>query len=376
MDLSMLKAFHPVKALVSLCILLLSSIGVSGNLNSYLVSTEDFFNQFPAEKVLSDQFSTRASSTPSPIVINQSKPIRIVLVVSSPLDDIENRTFLYSFKKRLQELRINYRLELFPVPPLEDVLLSEHFYGSDVITADYLVFDQLSPTFLPLIERALKTKSPKVILRNVVTPIKSWLNHSPLLYLGVDENKSMDRLASYLARQVPDGAMIDALTVQGNALAQLKCDYFFDALQKRGIRVRQSLEVENTVAEAEKAAAYLLKGMPAPYFIFGCTENMSRGIVEAIRHNPQAIVTTNSWGKDAHEIEWLEQGYVSVIVLPMQDNLAIALAEALKNELNFDLVPKIYIAQTSLLTQDMDSESANLMFQQAYQYASLLWQQE
>ncbi|TDO97599.1 hypothetical protein [Marinomonas balearica] len=367
------QTFYLAKVLFLFCIVLISSVGQCGSLKSYLVTTEDFFDLFPAEKVLSDQFSARIGSPSSSISISQSRPVRIALVLSLPVEDMANGLFIYSLKRRLQELRIDFHLDLIPTERLADFKLNGNVNG---IVPDFIVFDQLSPAVLPLIERLLKRRFPKVIFRNLVMPVKSWLNHSPLLYAGVDENKSMERLASYLARQVPDGAMIDALTSSEDAFAKLRCDRFFDELHKRGMNVRHSLHIDNTVAAAKNAADELIRQLSPPYFIFGCTGQLSQGIVEAIKHHSGTLVTTNSWGKGRIEIKWLEQGYTSVIVLPMNDHVAIAVAEAIKNELSFDPVPKIYISRTSLLTQDMDSESAHLMFQQAYPYASSLWSKE
>jgi len=62
-----------------------------------------------------------------------------------------------------------------------------------------------------------------------------------------------------------------------------------------------------------------------------------------------------------------------VTVLEMKDYMAIAAAEAIKADMESRLLPRVFSESVTFLTQEMDQQTRNLIFQQALQYSSTLW---
>ncbi|WP_111638027.1 type 1 periplasmic-binding domain-containing protein [Marinomonas shanghaiensis] len=338
-----------------------------------LMDSRDFYQLIPRQGPLAEQFSTIVSSPPSPIRVSQKNAVRIALLLFGDVDSIENRSLLVAFRKRMRELNIDYRLDTYTDKSEWDGDLTSYLKITDS-SPDYVVVTKLGSVQRRFLERFLRSGKPKVILYNFASPLTHWINHPPLMYIGFDQKKATSMLASYLDRQLPAGARISALILPPSYLGYVRCDLFLDEMQKYKRRVERILEVPDDKQEAFVAAKTLLKEGNTD-FIFSCAQGISEGVVAALQTSGEHLLTqTNTWGVTLSGLADLESRRVKVSVLFMKDDLAIAVAEAIKLDLEGRNMPNLYVANATLMPAELDSESLRLMMLQAHHYSVELWQ--
>jgi len=339
-----------------------------------LMDSHDFYQLSPRQGPLAEQFTTVINSPPSPIRVSQKRAVRIALLLFGDRSSIENRSLLISFKKRMRELDIDYRLDTYIDSSQNSNDITPYFKIAQA-QPDYIVMTKLGFVQRRFLERFLGSdNSSKVILYNFASPLTHWMNHPPLMYIGFDQKKATIMLASYLDRQLPPEASISALVLPTGYLGYVRCDLFLDEMMKYNRRVSHIKVVSDNKKSAFEAAQALLKKTPSD-FIFSCSEHISDGVVAALKEKQLTSKTqTNAWGLSLHGMADLESRRVKVSVLFMQDNLSIAVAEAIKMDLEGKNMPNLYVANSMLMPAELDSESVKLMVQQAYHYSVELWQ--
>ncbi|MFD1239265.1 hypothetical protein ACFQ25_05130, partial [Latilactobacillus sakei subsp. carnosus] len=142
------------------------------------VTLQRFLEENPGQQALLDQLAVRVHSLPAPINSLQTATLQIGVIFSGSDSDIENKAWLIAFKRRMQILRIDYRLDVYYLPNGHDVRdVVRAFDAVGVSRFDYLVIDSVTEYLRPELERVLKRDYPKVIMLNVSTPFRVWRFH-------------------------------------------------------------------------------------------------------------------------------------------------------------------------------------------------------
>lgn len=347
------------------------------------VTLQRFWEENPGQQPLLDQLAVRVHSLPIPISSIQTNTLQIGVVFSGMERDVENRAWLAAFKRRMQILRIDYRLDVFYLP--------SNYSANDVVRVfdairasnfDYLVADDVTEYLRPEFEQILVQRTPKMILTNVSTPFNVWRFHPPLIYIGVDSSQSMGRLASYLDRRLSKNASIDVIAVDDSYLYDSRCSTFVNALETIGREVRDYYIVPDSQIDGYRAAmssldhgSVYLEGDSAQQeqFIFSCSAEVSAGVWEALNDAQVPQTYTNSWSGKPPYPSGTHNPHLLVTVLGMHDNKAIATAEVIKADIESRLLPMVYAEPSQLITQDMDEQTLNIMYEQAFMYSRPLW---
>lgn len=344
----------------------------AANMALDLMDNQDFYQLMPRQGPLAEQFTTIVNSPPNPIRVSQKRAVRIALLLFGDINSLENRAILVTFRKRMRELAIDYRLDTYTLPSDQGSDLSPYFKVADA-QPDYIIMTQLGFVQRRFLEKFLRANKPKVILYDFATPLTDWMNHSPLMYIGFDQKKATVMLASYLERQLPPETSISALVLPDGYLGHMRCDLFLDEMMKYHRRVIYIREVSDDKASAFEATQALLKDNPSD-FIFSCSQNISEGVIAALQAEGfDSQVQTNTWGLSSNGVADLESHKVKASVLFMKDDLSIAVAEAIKLDLEGRNMPTLYVASSALIPVEIDPESLRLMVQQAYHYSVNLW---
>ena len=346
----------------------------AANMALNLMDSHDYYQLSPRQGPLAEQFTTIINSPPSPIRITQKNAIRIALFLFGDEDAIENKALQMTLRKRMRELGIDYRLDVYLGRNHNETDFSAYLKIA-ATPPDYIVMTKLGFVQRRFLERFLRAGKTKVILYDFASPLTHWMNHSPLMYIGFDQKRATTRLASYLDRQFPSETTISALVLPEGYLGHSRCDLFLDEMLKYNRHVSRIRVVADDKQQAFEAAKVFLKETPTD-FIFSCSQNISEGVVAALEESVAGSKTqTNAWGLSPNGIEDLVNRNVKVTVLFMKDNLSIAVAEAIKLDLEGKNMPTLYVANSTLMPAELDSESLRLMVQQAYQYSVDLWRQ-
>lgn len=338
----------------------------AANVQSFTMDSHHFYSLNPEQQVLNEQFSAIVNSPPDAIEIAQRRPVHISMLLFGRADTLRNHSLIHAFQRRMAELKIDYRLEIFYGQRNHyDVAEYNKLKRS---RPDYLIVTELDMVQSRYLEQVLRDRQPKVIFYDMATPLSNWQNHAPFMYIGFDKVKMVNTLVSYLNRQLPKQARITAFLAESGTLGERRCDAFLDAMTAVNRPIQEVQVMDGSQQSAQEAARRLLKGKSVD-FIFSCTQTISDGVVSAIKAIPNSAVQTNSWGFSHHELVNLTSQRVLVSTLYRWDDLAIAIAEGIKGDIEGETVPKLYIAQASLISSDLDSESLKLLIRRAYRYS-------
>ncbi|MEL0635157.1 substrate-binding domain-containing protein [Marinomonas sp. TI.3.20] len=342
----------------------------AANVQPFVMDSAHFYALYPGQWSLSEKFAGTVNSPPIPLKIQQRRPIQISILLSDQTKSPKNRSLLSAFNHRMKELKINYRL---------DVLYGKrnHYDAAEYdklkqSRPDYLIITDLDLVQSRYIEKMLRDDRTKIIFYGMSTPLTNWQNHSPFMYIGFDQVKAVDSLVSYLHRQLPSTARVAAFVVDSGYLGDRRCNTFLDAMAKENRSIQLVQTMHNDKQSALKYAQVLLKKKSID-FIFSCTQNISDGVVTAIKESSSSMkVQTNSWGLSKDEVANLKSHLVLVSTFFAWDDLAIAAAEAIKKGMEGETAPELYIARASLVSTDIDPESLNLMMQRVFRYSAVV----
>lgn len=340
-------------------------------------SLQRFLDANPSQQPLIEQLSVRVHSQPIPMAATQPDTQKIAVVLRGAEDLPSNQAWIMAFKRRMQELNIDFRLDVFHAEKERGISSTLYTYKKiEAANFDYLVVDGVDDYSRPLLERILKRGEIKVLMLNALAPFDAWRLHPPLIYIGIDSAKMMHRLASYLERVLPDKSVIDILATKDAYLNQRYCQVFVNELNFLGQKARFSFQVADQAESAYTAARTVLeRNMDTlmAHFIFSCTPNIAQGVAQAIAERGASTATTNAWLGQKAIGKASQKGVVMVTVLEMKDNVAIAAAEAIKGDIESRLLPRVYMESFQMLTPEMDDQTRQITFQQAVPYSSSLW---
>ena len=349
-----------------------SAIGYAASLADQVLTEQAFFQLQPQQSPLSEQFSALVNSPPNPLRVSQQEPIRVVFLLFGERDAWHNQLALSAFRQRMRELGIVYRLDTYIDRTGSGVDFIPHL---DVMVADsdYIVATKMSLGLKRIYERFLLANKSKLILFDFAAPIRHWLLEPPLIYLGFDQTKAVQLLASFLDRQLPRQTVMSALVLADDYLGQMRCDHFIDEMQRYGRAIADLYVIENDQQQAFLRTQSLLARSDRPDFIFSCTQNIAKGVLQALQEQPNLPVQTNVWGPFNDSVGDITSAQVKAITLLYWDDVAIAIAEAIKLDLEGRNSANLYMARSSLVPGDIDRETLSLMLQQAYHYSVKSW---
>lgn len=363
------------RALLISLMLVTANLSHAATLSPILINSQQFYQDHPEQLPLGEQFAETVAAAPVQVNKPPAETLRIVMQLVGPENSLKNQALLSTFKRRMRELRIDYRLDTYIAG---DFLQrqSEPLQGYLKIAAmepDYLVVTGVNIVQSRIVERFLLPAKPKVMVYDVAMPLRNWEHHPPLIYLGFDEVLAATQLANQVNRTLAVNDKVHALVLPSGYLEFTRCDTVLDRIsnQRRTIKVIKT--VKNDEQAAYQEALALLSNSPAE-FVFSCSQAISDGVVRAIKELQLVGQTqTNSWRLAPQDVEHLRQGIVLGSYLFMQDDLAIGIAEAIKMDLEGGRMPRLYIANSQLVTMPLTDERLTALQKQAYRYSELLW---
>ena len=333
---------------------------------------ERYLEANPSQQALMDQFAVRVHNQPNTMGGVRTRAVRIGMLFTRPLSDVVSQRSLVAFKRRLQEIGVDFRLDLFELDQ-DSIKLQRQLIRVTTSGFDYLLLDNVTSSLVPQIQRWLLKRQPKLLLGGLSAPVDAWRHTPPLIYLGVHESRTMSQLASLVVREF-ENRPIDAMVLPAGKIAEQRCAAFLNGLALAGNSVRNSYAVSDSEQASYEAAKSLLQQDTPPSFLFSCTQTQQKGVVQAIQELGLAQqVKTNNWGEQSW-VELVEDRVFGrfTLLYPI-DDLAIAAAEALRADLENRLLPQVYIESVQIATAAMDLESLELMYGQSNRYGGDVW---
>lgn len=360
----------------------LTSQTYAGKLSDYL-SVDAYYDQHPEQRPLREALSDAVANAPALIrtatdsivttadasgTTSERRPRIAVLYPGIQLSDYWQRS-IAALESRLKQLQIHYELQVRFTRPGTQLLQQETELQTLLAwQPDYLIYTVDSAAQQSIVERLIHRGTPKVILQNITTPIQAWGEKQPFLYTGFDHMEGARLLAHYFRKHFPRGSEYGVLFWSHGTVSDM-----------RGMAFIQSIDNYHTLkgsyyTQADQESAYraTLDMLSKPNnirYIYVCATDLAVGAAKALKELDREDISLNGWGGGLTELNMLRQGNLDVVLMRMNDDSSIAIAEAIKRDLENSPVPLIYTGKFTILDSRTTENDINTLLNQAFRYS-------
>jgi autoinducer 2-binding periplasmic protein LuxP len=355
------------------CSLVFQTVFAVGELEKYW-TVDEYLLQNSEQKVISQQFSKLVRADSQPLTISQEKGVHIAVIYPGKQVSDYWRRSIQSFEARLKELNIRYSLESHFTSPGTEVREQEKQIAEALKNKpDYLVFTLDAVRHSRIIQRILARGDIKVILQNITTPVKAWGNHQPFMYVGFDHIIGTKMLADFYQMKTSGKGQYGILYPTKGYLSIVRGESLL-----RQLSVSQDLKLvaQYFTGINRQTSRYhsiaLLQEFPDVSFIYACSTDIALGVIDALKQMDRlGSVLVNGWGGGSAELAAIERGDMDVTVMRVNDDNGVAMAEAIKLDIQkqTNRVPLIFSGDFLLVTKDMESKEIEQFKKRAFRYS-------
>ncbi len=332
---------------------------------------QEYLEHHPLQKTLTRALNQEVYLPPVPIRINQSEPITISVVYpGQQISDYWVRN-IKAFEMRLKKLHINYKLNrVFTRPNADIKQQSLSLMEALKSKSDYLIFTLDTTRHRKFIEHVIDSSSTKLILQNITTPVKGWEDHQPFLYVGFDHIEGSIALAQKYKRDFPKGANYAVLYFSEGYISEARGDTFIREMNAgKNYNLQSAFYTRATKKSGYQATQLILKKSSDLDFIYACSTDVALGAVQALKEAGRQDIEVNGWGGGSAELSALRQGDLNFTVMRMNDDTGIAMAEAIKWDLEGKKVPTVYSGHFEVVTQTDSKDHIEALKKRAFRYS-------
>lgn len=336
---------------------------------------DEYLEKNPTQKQLSKDFINTVRNDSVKISVKQSRPVKIVIVYpGNQISDYWRRS-KDSFEKRLNELGVQYVLEDHFTKPAVEIREQARFLLNAIKDdTDYLVFTLDALKHSHFVERILSKKKPKLILQNITTPVKVWGNRQPFLYVGFDHVIGSTILADYYMKQTKGKGKYAVLYGSRGYVSHMRGKEFINYVTKNSeLKVVDSYYTDFNKEKSIEATQQLLKKYKDLEFIYAGSTDIALGVSEVLKkHNLTGKILTNGWGGGSNELKAIEEGLLDITVMRVNDDNGVAMAEAVKLDLEGKAhkVPTIFSGDFETVKKGIKKDKIELLKKRAFRYSN------
>jgi autoinducer 2-binding protein LuxP len=318
-----------------------------------------------------DRLSETIRQEPIKLSTTQDKSVTISVVYPGDQESDYWRRNLLAFEQRLNELNINYTLEqVFTRPNFDAREQNLSLNNALKRDSDYLIFTLDTARHKKFIEHVLYNSDTKLILQNITTPVKSWGGNQPFLYVGFDHLLGSTALAEHFKRVFSGGADYSVLYYSQGYIADARGDTFVNSMRAGSdFNQRSSFYTEATKESAYLAAKLAISQIPNLDFFYACSTDIALGAIKAIKESGLSSIQVNGWGGGSAELDAILEGDMDVTVMRMNDDTGIAMAEAIKWDIEGKEVPTVLSGDFEIVTKFDSKEKIDRLKSRAFRYS-------
>ena len=333
------------------------------------------YNKKYKQQDISKEFTNIVKNAPIKLTNQKSKKIKIALVNPTlQLSEYWYRNEI-AFKKRLEELGIKYELKRYVTKPVTQInKQAKQLLNAIKEDVDYLIFTLDVNKHTKFIDRIISEKKPKLILQNITTPLKRWKEKQPFLYVGFDHFIGSKLIANELIKQTNGKGKYAVIHGAAGYVSYMRGTKFIEYVSKNSdLELVHEYYTKVIKDNAKKATIDLLKIDDEIEFIYACRTNVTFGVLDGLEQTGYLNkIKLNGWGGGANEIELIHNNKIDLTVMRMNDENAIAMAEAIKLDLEgkSNKVPTIYSGGFELITKQTSKEDIEKFKKEAFRYSN------
>lgn len=333
-------------------------------------TVEEYQKKHPAQLRTMMRFQTLVRGGATPVTRNLPH-IRIAFIHPGVQASDYWQRSAASFKARMDELGLRYELLEFRSRPTLDVRLQEQQLREALqADPDYLVFTLDVGRHKKMIEQVLERGRPKIILQNITTPLRSWEGRQPLLYAGFDHISGTRLLADHFMLNRPQGGTYAMLYFSQGYVSTMRGDTF-KAFVHPHWNLAGTYYTDGIRAKARQATLDILSSQDVD-LIYACATDTALGAAEAMEQTGmQGKVLLNGWGGGSAELQALLTGKLDVTVMRMNDDNGVAMAEAIRLDLEGrpHEIPVIFSGEFVLVRKDIGHDTLEYLKKRAFRYS-------
>ncbi|WP_071196948.1 substrate-binding domain-containing protein, partial [Vibrio cholerae] len=217
--------------------------------------------------------------------------------------------------------------------------------------SDYLIFTLDTTRHRKFIEHVLHSSETKLILQNITTPVKDWQGKQPMMYIGFDHEYGAQLLAQYYQAHAPKKPY-SVLYFSEGYISEARGDTFIQDMNAvHHFPLASSYYTKATEQSGYEATLNIVKNNPEIGFIYACATDVALGAAQALKELNRQDILVNGWGGGSAELEALAKGELDVTVMRMNDDTGVAMAEAIKWDLEGKSVPLVYSGDFEVVTK-------------------------
>lgn len=368
---------HYIKIyVIAICVVLSAYSGVSHSaeiMASEYMTVEEYQKLHPEEVGLMQQFEEIVRAPGDIIGIAQDRPVRIAFIYPGHQASDYWRRSVASFKGRMDEIGLKYDLsEYFTTISSDTRTQEEQLRDALSMDPDYLVYTLYIGKHKRLIERMLTRGRPKLIMQNITTPLRSWEGNQPFMYVGFDHATGSYLLADHYLNTTGKTGSYSVLHFSRGYISVMRGDTFVDYVGKHSDKkLVDAYYTEASRTKAKAATEDILNGSKVD-FIYACSTDIALGGLDALKEMGMVgQVPINGWGGGSAELEAIAQGELDVTVMRMNDDNGVAMAEAIRLDLegNDAAIPTVYSGDFILVEKGIAPKRLDELIRRAFRYS-------
>ncbi|MCG8688357.1 MAG: substrate-binding domain-containing protein [Desulfobacterales bacterium] len=337
----------------------------------------EYEKRHPGQKTIGDTFAqiVKQKGTPVSSSVRQKQTTIVVIYPGQQVSDYWRRS-IAAFKARMDEIGLNYKIKEFFTKPAVDYRIQEQNIRESLeMEPDYLIFTLDIQRHKRIIQRIITRKSPKLILQNITTPLKTWEGKQPFLYVGFDHITGTRKLARYYLNKTSGSGSYALLYFSKGYVSAMRGDSFIESLEDYpDIKQVAAYYTDGSREKAKLAALDVLKTDPDIRFIYSCSTDVALGAIDALRQTTGTDhILVNGWGGGSTELDAIIAGDMDVTVMRINDDNGVAMAEAIRLDIEGkgDQVPQIFSGEFALIQKGIRPEELSKLKQTAFRYSGV-----
>ncbi|MGR5359308.1 autoinducer 2-binding periplasmic protein LuxP [Vibrio mediterranei] len=332
---------------------------------------QEYLRAHPVQEQLTNELSEVVRRQPSPLSVEQNKPVTISVVYpGQQVSDYWVRN-IKAFETRMEELGINYELnQVFTRPNIDLRQQSVSLMEAVKNKSGYLIFTLDTTRHRKFIEHVIHSTDTKLILQNITTPVRAWDENPPFLYVGFDHVIGSHLLSDYFKQRFENNHSYSVLYFSEGYVSDARGGTFIQDMEDSGnYQLASSYYTKANKESGYKAALSSLQQNPEISFIYACSTDVALGAVDALEQLKRNDIVINGWGGGSAELDAIANKKLDVTVMRMNDDTGVAMAEAIKWDLEGKPVPTVYSGDFELVTSKDSQSRIDELKKKAFRYS-------
>ena len=306
----------------------------------------------------------------------QKYPVKIAF--ATPLKQVSDywRRSIDSFKGRMDEIGVDYVVKEFSTRSDENRKLIKCIQSALETDPDYLVLTPNAPGDKIVISRLLANDKVKIIIQNMTIPDDDYKESPPFMYVGFDHTIGAGLIAEEYIKRFKGKINIKYAMlyfIEGSQVSSLRGDFFNEVIANRtDFNLVAEYYTEGNRKKARDAAIKIIDKHPDINFIHACSTDIAFGVLDALeKRDLKGKILVNGWGGGAKELESLLSGDLDFTVMRMNDDNGVAMAEAIRLDIESRLKSKpiIFSGEMVIVRQGILADDIIKLKKKAFRYS-------